>query len=328
MHRHLQRLHEQYGDVVRVQPNELSYLQPEAWKDIYGNKPKDEPTYDKEPNFLGPDVVGEDGLLRVPGKHNHAQIRRFFSPAFSDRAVKEQEHIFHKYTNRLISILKDVAPRNERIPLSELYIFTIVDIMSDITLGQPIGLLENHEKNAAMARQFRVPRGPGQRVRGWYPLIEKAYDFLFPESETQRMQKQIFISMFDNRVTQGETDRPDMWTILVKAKPPQIPYQKILSTAGSFMVAGTETTSVVLAGVTYLLLTHQSAYEKVVKEIRTVFKSEDDIKFENLSKLTFLTACLQETMRMYPPIAPGLPRIVPTAGAVICGRYVPAGVSP
>ena len=30
-------LHEKYGEVVRYGPNELSYISPEAWEDIYGS---------------------------------------------------------------------------------------------------------------------------------------------------------------------------------------------------------------------------------------------------------------------------------------------------
>ena len=31
----IKRFHEQYGEVVRVGPNELSFTRPAAWKDIY-----------------------------------------------------------------------------------------------------------------------------------------------------------------------------------------------------------------------------------------------------------------------------------------------------
>jgi hypothetical protein len=32
----IQKLHDQYGLVVRIAPNELSYIDPNAWQDIYG----------------------------------------------------------------------------------------------------------------------------------------------------------------------------------------------------------------------------------------------------------------------------------------------------
>lgn len=36
LHFRVQRLHELYGDIVRIAPNELSYIAPEAWPAIEG----------------------------------------------------------------------------------------------------------------------------------------------------------------------------------------------------------------------------------------------------------------------------------------------------
>jgi hypothetical protein len=37
-HTYAKKWHEQYGEVVRVQPNELSFIGESAWKDIYAHK--------------------------------------------------------------------------------------------------------------------------------------------------------------------------------------------------------------------------------------------------------------------------------------------------
>jgi hypothetical protein len=45
-------MHLKYGPVVRIAPDELAYIDSEAWKDIYGQRPgkeevpKDPPFYD------------------------------------------------------------------------------------------------------------------------------------------------------------------------------------------------------------------------------------------------------------------------------------------
>lgn len=36
-HLKIKELHDQYGEVVRIAPNELSYNTSQAWKDIYGS---------------------------------------------------------------------------------------------------------------------------------------------------------------------------------------------------------------------------------------------------------------------------------------------------
>ncbi len=66
---------------------------------------------------------------------------------------------------------------------------------------------------------------------------------------------------------------------------------------------------------------------KLTAEIRSTFKSESDIDFASVSTLPYLLACLDEALRMYPPVPIGLPRVVPRGGANIAGHYVPEKVS-
>lgn len=44
-------LHQKYGEVVRIAPNELSFSGNEAYKDIYGHKKAGQPTLEKDPQF-------------------------------------------------------------------------------------------------------------------------------------------------------------------------------------------------------------------------------------------------------------------------------------
>jgi cytochrome P450 len=93
-----------------------------------------------------------------------------------------------------------------------------------------------------------------------------------------------------------------------------------------FMIAGTETTATLLSGLTYYLLVNPDKMKKLTSEIRHGFVTEDEITIERLQALKYLNACLEEGLRMYPPVPSGLPRNVPPGGAEIDGQSVPAGV--
>jgi cytochrome P450 len=82
-----------------------------------------------------------------------------------------------------------------------------------------------------------------------------------------------------------------------------------------------------MAGATYLLLQNPEALRKLTEEIRTAFAREDEIDLTSVNKLTYLFACLDEALRMYPPVAVGLPRVCPLGGAEILGEHVSEGVS-
>jgi cytochrome P450 len=101
--------------------------------------------------------------------------------------------------------------------------------------------------------------------------------------------------------------------------------EKLQANSSLLIIAGSETTATQLSGVTYFLMTNPDAMKKVTEEIRTTFKSEEDINFISVNELTYMNACLSESFRLYPPVATGLPRIVPEGGAKICGEYVSEG---
>ena len=93
------------------------------------------------------------------------------------------------------------------------------------------------------------------------------------------------------------------------------------------MIAGTETTATALSGTTYHLLKHPEVLKTLVEEIRGAFSGFDDITLEDLARLKYLHAVLQEGLRMYPPVPIALPRRTPKEGSVVCDQWVPGDVS-
>lgn len=68
-----------------------------------------------------------------------------------------------------------------------------------------------------------------------------------------------------------------------------------------------------------------TALEALQFEVRSHFKSYDDIDAASAARLPFLQAVINEALRIQPAGSQGFPRISP--GVVIDGRYIPPGVS-
>lgn len=106
--------------------------------------------------------------------------------------------------------------------------------------------------------------------------------------------------------------------------------QELWSEAGNLIVAGTDTTATTLAA-TFFYLTRKEnkcALEKVKKEVRNVFENAEveEIRMgEKLMGCKYLRACLDESMRMSPPVPGILPRVVLPGGLTIDGHNIPAG---
>ena len=100
----IHQLHLRYGPVVRVAPNELSFIDAQAWKDIYGYRPGvDEFAKDASERFsedpAHPNII-------VADRERHATLRRLLSNAFSDKAMRGQIHILSDYTMKLVECLR------------------------------------------------------------------------------------------------------------------------------------------------------------------------------------------------------------------------------
>jgi cytochrome P450 len=135
-HLWIQSLHKKYGPVVRISPNVLSFIEPEVWKDVYGHKAT---SFTKDVQyFYGPDAYGNPpGLIRADNV-NHARQRKLVSHAFSDKALKEQEHLLKGYVNTMVDQLKKISTvkDGDKIDLVKWYNFTTFDIMVSASIYQ------------------------------------------------------------------------------------------------------------------------------------------------------------------------------------------------
>jgi cytochrome P450 len=104
--------------------------------------------------------------------------------------------------------------------------------------------------------------------------------------------------------------------------------KEITGTSSVLIAAGSETTATLLSGVTYLLLKNPEKYAKVKDEVRSAFSSAEEMTLLSTSKLQYLQACLEEALRVYPPVPGMLSRRTSPEGAIIDGVPVPPDVSP
>ena len=65
-------------------------------------------------------------------------------------------------------------------------------------------------------------------------------------------------------------------------------------------------------------------YSRFKTEIREKFTQDTDITSNAVGGLPSLHAVIHETMRLYPPVPFGPPRLSP--GAYVDGRFIPKGV--
>lgn len=97
------RLHEKFGPVVRIAPDELSFISAQARQDIYGHSNK---RIGLHPAYMRPSPSGSYGLFNSPDDI-HSRQRKMLNLAFSNKALDEQEPMIQEHVDNLISKMRE-----------------------------------------------------------------------------------------------------------------------------------------------------------------------------------------------------------------------------
>ncbi|KAI1673235.1 Cytochrome P450 [Pyrenophora tritici-repentis] len=321
-------LHDFYGSVVRIAPDELSFTDPAAWKDIYGRRtgveeiPKCSIVYQTR---------GAPRYLLNETKEHHTVLRRQLAPGFNDRGMRSQEPLLTRYVELLMERLKEhcMEETNERVKPKPLdmtawYNWATFDVIGELTFGDSFHCLESASYNSWIAAIIGTTAASPFILAMKHLGLEKLMIFLMkhvmrPRREHHaRTRKKLLkrIAMNDER-----TDL--IYGLLSKKDDLNMDINCLHINTSFLIVAGSETTAAVLSGTTYLLLKSPAALERLTEEVRSSFSSDKEITIAAASELTFLSACINEALRCYPPIPMGLTRRVPHGGTLIAGNLIP-----
>ncbi|KAF4785653.1 hypothetical protein HER10_EVM0008443 [Colletotrichum scovillei] len=318
----MKSLHEAYGPVVRFGPTDLSYTAGEAWNDIHGPK-----VTEKAQEFSVQPVNGVPSMLTA-NTEDHARVRRLFSPAFSERALRQQEPLFRKYVDLLMYKISEVGEEGKKaVEMTQLLNFATFDVMAELCFGQPLGLLAKNEYSPWVRSIFEsLKMLPIVSIINYYPILTTIFNRFEPKSVVE--QRVTHCKHSEDRVNQrlqDGSDQPDVWNLVLAAKEGKgLSLEEMHSNSEIFMLAGSETTATLLSGCLYNLLTYPDKMNTLLEEIRGNFTKLDELTFERLQELKYMNACLKEALRVYPPVPIGSPRVVLPGGQQILGKWVPA----
>ncbi|GME27350.1 Cytochrome P450 [Neofusicoccum parvum] len=327
------KAHQQYGEVIRIAPDELSFISGDtAWQDIYGFRGAKKAEFGKDLHWYAAPPNGVRSLISST-REDHARVRRVFSHAFSDKALREQEPLIQRYIDLLIQRLHEKVKAGADVDMVRYYNFTTFDIIGDLTFGQSFGCLESDDYHALVRGVFASVRALTTKLAlRYYALVEKAYYAWNAIVHKGRLAGNVIFFNFtaekvDKRLA-TETQRADVVTA-VQNQPESkaLSEQELKSNSVLFLIAGSETTATMLSGTTYALLKNPAVMKKLCDEIRGAFESQEEITFERVNHLPYLIAVLNEGLRMYPPVPTGFPRRVPDGGDTVSGHYVPGNTA-
>ena len=324
------RLHQVYGDEVRIKPDEISYANAQAWKDIAAHVPG-RPEFLKDPIRLPLAPNGVMSIL-VSDTPNHARFRSLFGHAFSDKGLRSQESKLIRYADLLIEVLKEVADTGKSIEMVNYYNMAVFDTIGALAFGESFNSLQDRQIHPWVDAIHKNLKS----VAFSHVLRSMSIEFMTPyvlpkELRGKRAENYGFAIEKINRRMQQTGDQGDFWDrVLIKSGEDNdsgkgMTKGEMLNNASVMVVGGSETSASALCGATFLLC-RSGKMQKAADEIRSAFNKSEDMNLQTVSHLPYLTAVIDETLRMYPSVPGQPPRVVPRGGATVCGKFIPEDV--
>ncbi|KAH9203683.1 cytochrome P450, partial [Leptodontidium sp. 2 PMI_412] len=136
----LHHMHQKYGPVVRIAPNEVSYDDLVAYNDIYGQKSrflKEEAWYyGIVPKFL-------TNMFTTCDMELHSQIRRLFSHAFSRASVVNFQDMINEHIDRALESASVLTAKGQPVPTYDMAASFTLDTISRMCFGDSVQALNS-----------------------------------------------------------------------------------------------------------------------------------------------------------------------------------------
>ncbi|KAL4868462.1 hypothetical protein BDV12DRAFT_209262 [Aspergillus spectabilis] len=323
-HHRIKGLHDRYGPVVRVAPDELSFIDGKAWHDIYSKGPgnkgllRSEATSGTQPVHNVFDTHGEE----------HTRVHRKLMNSLSDNALARQEPILQQYITKMIDNLRRASTAREPINIAEWLNWFSFDVIGELALSESFDQLDRTESHLWVTMITSHIRSTAIYIcLTFYPTL----DWIVRQLASGALQRLLweFVAPARDKINRRLT-RPDskelndmIATCLPHANDGKefVSTESLIGTFALLTIAGSETVATTLTAVINHLTRDSVAMEQLKKELRSVSDSRS-LTLATLNQLPYLNAVIEEGLRLCHPVPASLIRKTPPEGTTIAGYFV------
>jgi cytochrome P450 len=259
-----QRLHQEYGTVVRFSPGSLSINDPDALKIIYSHGANVQKSVFYKCFRAAPTAIS---TLLATEKHQHARKRRVMGQAFSDQAVRGFEQYVLSHVEDLVERIGatlDQSKKTENLWSTPLDMaawcnWLVFDIMGDLVFGRSFGTLGDRPENRngiyllgrAARRNYVVAAMPMLLYTGAEKILPILRGLYADRSKYLAFGKRQVMERTKDSKASGsprlESGRRDIFSFLLNAKDPEsgqgFHQNELWMEGNTLIVAGSDTTS-------------------------------------------------------------------------------------
>ncbi len=252
----------------------------------------------------------------------HDKRRKLWDMAFSQKALSEYEPRVLHYAEELVASLAafDGRPANATAWFS----YFAFDIMSEITFGKPLNMLRDGKSHYVrdLLNKGVMVLGRATPVPWLFRLIGS-----FPGMKTDWLAFRSWTSAQLKERMQVQNDQSNVMSWLMQAGEADNGNWGPLWLEGdalTMIVGGSEPEASSILFLFYHLAQSSSEQEKLRTEYKSAGSPTDA---RTLQTLPALNGCINEALRLHPPLPSGMLRDTPPEGLNINGKIIPGNTT-
>ncbi|KAH7089243.1 pisatin demethylase, partial [Paraphoma chrysanthemicola] len=347
-----QRLHQEYGDLVRIGPKSVLVSDWTAVKKIYGLNAG----YVKSGFYPVQQNISKGTPLRslfnTTDEKFHSKLRRSVANAYSMSNLVQFEPLVDStiaaFVRQLEARFVDKPGDEGVVDFGTWLHYYAFDVIGELTFSKRLGFIDDAKDVDGIIETLEnmldyfavVGQNPWlDRLLWKNPLLLWCNDhgitdttspvavFAKAHMAARLEKKNRSDTQAGNVPSNLRRDFLDRFLDANKKDPVFISDERVLALTVANIFAGADTTAITLRSVFYFLLKNPECLRRLLEELTTadLGPSSQIVSWEIAHNLPYLTAVIQESLRMHPAVGLPLERVVPAGGLEVNGVFIPPG---
>lgn len=237
------------------------------------------------------------------------RIRSIVSPAFTSSKLQQLASEIDLCADTFMANIAKVSSPGQSFNVQDYFGSFALDVLTSCAYGTKVESLSNpdhpmivHAKAllkpnsrliagvlfASWFSALNISAAPRSTIDFWKNLTKQLVD----ERRTNINEKKCndFLQLLLKSEVESEENGKQLKTLTLN---------EIVGQGIAFFIGGYETTSTTLSYCSYLLATNPEVQEKLFEEV----SKHKELNYESIEDLSFLECCINETLRLFPPLA-------------------------
>ncbi|KAK5054410.1 hypothetical protein LTR84_001300 [Exophiala bonariae] len=334
-HDDILKVHRNYGPIVRIAPNELSVVDAQITKQLYGHGHNAQ----KTKWYSTWDIPGAaPGLFAEQDKKLHAYLRKRVSGAYSMSAILKFETYVQGCLDLMLVGLKKHSDKGNTVNMANWTNALAFDVVGELAYGSKLGHLETETDVMGIRKaifdgffimaNFGHFLGQAQLVNN--KIVNGFFALFGGSSGFSGFQKWSADKVRSRMGNDGAGGREDMLAHFIRMKNDQgeqASFPEVLIEAMNIIGAGADTTSIGMRSCMFYICSRPDVYKRLQREIDDYYDSmglSNPITYQQTQQLPYLVAVCKEAMRLLPSIVYQLLRYAPE-GLSVEDKHIPTG---